>query len=82
MDARAAVGIFLAGIVAALWAWLRIGSAKPSAAPGPVDNTKADDSARRAIKSAGATVDAEISADLKGRDPAGALADRANRRRR
>jgi hypothetical protein len=82
-DFQAALALAVAGLASIMWAWFKVTSSKRPAAPSvpPVDRDMADKAAK-AIKAASETVQAEIEADLRGDDPAGDLADRANRRRR
>lgn len=81
MDAQALIGVGL--MIAAAIVWLRSRVSAPvQLDTGPPPKSPAEDKARAAIKSEGKAGRKEIAADLRGNDPAGDLADRANRGRR
>jgi hypothetical protein len=79
---EAAAGAIAAVIVAALWFWFRVGKPPTVAADTPPIDGVGAKAAREAIASEARAVTAAIAADLESSDPAGRLADRANRRRR
>lgn len=82
MDPQLWIAAGLAIVAGVLWFCNRVTRGRSASAPVQKPDTAANDRARAAIKAAADTVQAEISADLQGKDPAGDLADRANRRRR
>ncbi len=79
---EAAAGAIAAVIVAALWFWFRVGKPPTVAADRPPLSNDSAKAAREAIAGEARAVTAAIAADLESSDPAGRLADRANRRRR
>tara|TARA_R110002110_G_scaffold36077_2_gene120922 strand:- start:454 stop:702 length:249 start_codon:yes stop_codon:yes gene_type:complete len=79
---EAAAGAIAAVIVAALWFWFRVGKPPTVAARTPPLSNDSAKAAREAIAGEARAVTAAIAADLESSDPAGRLADRANRRRR
>ena len=81
MDPKTWIGIGIAIVTAIVWFCARV-TGRPPSKVGPPPKNPADKRARAAIKAEGKTARKEIAADLKGGDPAGDLADRANRDRR